>query len=153
MSRRVAKEYKEWIDNKSDYPYIHDINIDPSDAYKYSVKMKGPEDPESPYNGGIFTLSYSYPHDYPFSPPKVHFITKVYHPNVKTSTGEICLDTIKEKWSPALNLLKVVLSIQSLLTEPNPDSPLESMIAEEYANNRTKYNKQAADYTKKYAVL
>ena len=82
----------------------------------------------SPYEGGVFFVQIHFPPDYPFKPPKVNFQTKVYHPNVN-STGSICLDILKEQWSPALTISKVLLSICSLLTDPNPDDPLVPEIA------------------------
>ena len=61
---------------------------------------------ESPYSGGVFFVNIHFPPDYPFKPPKVQFQTKVYHPNVN-SQGSICLDILKEQWSPALTISKV----------------------------------------------
>ena len=60
-----------------------------------------------------------FPPDYPFKPPKIRFLTKMYHCNVDAKGG-ICLDILKEHWSPALTISKVLLSICSLLTDPNP---------------------------------
>ena len=62
---------------------------------------------ESPYSGGVFFVNIHFPPDYPFKPPKVQFQTKVYHPNVN-SQGSICLDILKEQWSPALTISKVM---------------------------------------------
>ena len=72
----------------------------------------GPGD--SPYSGGVFFVNIHFPPDYPFKPPKVQFATKVYHPNVN-SQGSICLDILKEQWSPALTISKVILCTFDLL--------------------------------------
>jgi ubiquitin-conjugating enzyme E2 D/E len=109
----------------------------------------GPED--SPYQGGVFFLSISFPTDYPFKPPKVTFTTRIYHPNIN-SNGSICLDILKDQWSPALTISKVLLSISSLLTDANPDDPLVPEIANIYKTDRNKFNNNAADWTKKYAM-
>jgi ubiquitin-conjugating enzyme E2 D len=71
----------------------------------------GPDD--SPYAGGIYKLNINFPPDYPFKPPKIEFVTKIYHPNIN-SRGSICLDILKSQWSPALTISKVLLSISSL---------------------------------------
>merc|ERR1712137_253685 len=78
---------------------------------------------------------------YPFKPPKVGFTTKIYHCNVN-SNGAICLDILKDQWSPALTINKVLLSISSLLTDANPNDPLVPDIARLYLNDRAKHDKQ-----------
>lgn len=63
----------------------------------------GPGD--SPYSGGVFFLAIHFPTDYPFKPPKVNFTTRIYHPNIN-SNGSICLDILRDQWSPALTISK-----------------------------------------------
>uniref|UniRef100_A0A8D3D9F7 E2 ubiquitin-conjugating enzyme n=1 Tax=Scophthalmus maximus TaxID=52904 RepID=A0A8D3D9F7_SCOMX len=106
---------------------------------------------DSPYHGGLFFLSVHFPTDYPFKPPKVAFTTKIYHPNIN-SNGSICLDILRTQWSPALTVSKVLLSICSLLCDPNPDDPLVPDIAHTYKSDRQKYNKLAREWTNKYAM-
>lgn len=68
------------------------------------------------------------------APPKVRFLTKIYHPNID-KLGRICLDILKDKWSPALQIRTVLLSIQALLSAPNPDDPLANDVSEQWKTN------------------
>ena len=117
---------------------------------KWTANIMGPGD--SPFAGGLFRLEIMFPTDYPFKPPKIRFLTKVYHPNVNEHGG-ICLDILKTNWSPALTISKVLLSICSLLTDPNPDDPLDASVAAVYKNDRKKYNDKAREWTLKYASV
>ena len=118
------------------------------DIHHWQATIIGPS--ESPYEGGVFRLNIHFPMNYPFKPPKCNFVTKIYHPNIN-SAGSICVDILKHNWSPALTISKVLLSICSLLTDPNPRDPLEPKIAKEYINNREDFNNTAKTWTKIYA--
>nr|VDD17454.1 unnamed protein product [Brassica rapa] len=119
------------------------------DMFHWQATIMGPSD--SPYAGGVFLVTIHFPPDYPFKPPKVAFRTKVFHPNIN-SNGSICLDILKEQWSPALTISKVLLSICSLLTDPNPDDPLVPEIAHMYKTDKNKYESTARSWTQKYAM-
>ena len=122
--------------------------VDESDLYTWQASIVGPDD--SPYSGGVFFLNIHFPTDYPFKPPKVTFSSKIYHPNIN-SNGSICLDILKDQWSPALTISKVLLSISSLLTDPNPDDPLVPEIAKLYKEDKAAYEDKAREWTRKYA--
>ena len=145
--RRISKE-------------LHDLEKDPpancsagpvndNDVFHWQATIMGP--PDSPFAGGVFFLTIGFPTDYPFKPPKVTFTTKIYHPNIN-SNGSICLDILREQWSPALTISKVLLSICSMLTDPNPDDPLVPDIANIYKEDRGKYEKTAREWTHKFAM-
>ena len=117
--------------------------------FHWKATLIGPS--ESPYEGGIFTLDITFPEKYPFKPPKIKFLTKIYHPNI-SKKGLICVDILKTNWSPALTTSKVLLSICSLLNDPNPDDPLEPEIAHEYKTNRERFTNNAKSWTKIHAT-
>lgn len=119
------------------------------DLFHWQATIMGPQ--ESVYQGGVFFLTIHFPTDYPFKPPKVSFTTRIYHPNIN-SNGSICLDILRSQWSPALTISKVLLSICSLLTDPNPDDPLVPEIARIYKQDRDRYNLSAREWTQKYAM-
>lgn len=159
----------------------------------FAVAIEGPED--SPYEKGVFQLELFLPADYPMAPPKVRFLTKIYHPNVD-KLGRICLDVLKDKWSPALvseeeratgsyqpdvprsavghrpsstlrsltlcgpsvpspvrqQIRTILLSIQALLSAPNPDDPLDNNVAEVWKNNEQEALKRAREFTESFAM-
>jgi ubiquitin-conjugating enzyme E2 D/E len=121
---------------------------DASNLFAWTGQIVGPT--ESPYEGGLFELSIKFPVDYPFRPPSVLFVTKIYHPNINAQGG-ICLDILKDQWTPALSIDKVLLSISSLLTDPNPRDPLVPEIARQYESNRELFNQTAREWTLRHA--
>ena len=145
--KRINKEYR---DLQKDPPANTSAGpVNENDMFNWKATIMGPED--SPYAGGLFFLNIHFPTDYPFKPPKVQFTTKIFHPNIN-SNGGICLDILKDQWSPALTISKVLLSICSLLTDPNPDDPLVPEIAQMYKKDRKKFDETAKQWTRKYAT-
>ena len=108
-------------------------------------------DEDSPFYGGKFSLDVSFPDDYPMSPPHAVFLNKIYHPNVD-SAGNICLDILKDQWSPALQIHSVLLSIQSLISCPNLADPLDPHIAYAWRRNKKRAYATARDWVQKYAT-
>lgn len=145
MAIRLKKEISTIIKNP---PCNCSAGLVNENLFHWKATIMGPED--SPYYGGIFYLDIYFPVNYPFKPPKVNFLTKIYHPNISAS-GSICVDILKHNWSPALTMDKVLLSICSLLTDPNPDDPLEINIAKQYKENREDYINTAKSWTMIYA--
>jgi len=114
----------------------------------FFVKIAGPAD--SPYEGGMFALELFLPDDYPMVAPKCLFRTKIYHPNIDR-LGRICLDILKNKWSPALQIKAVLLSIQALMSAPNVDDPLDEAVADHWKNDEAGAIEQARQWTQQYA--
>ena len=140
---------KELLEIQKDPPANCSAGPEGDDLYEWQASIMGPRD--SPYQGGVFWLKIHFPKDYPFKPPKVMFLTKIYHPNISAS-GAICIDILKDNWSPALTISKVLLCICSLLDDPNPDDPLVPDIAELFKSDREAYNVKARDRTMVYAM-
>jgi len=145
----VVHTLTELIDLGKDPPANCSAGPVGDDMFHWQATIMGPD--ESPYAGGVFFLDIHFPADYPFKPPKVHFTTRIYHCNIN-SNGGICLDILKDQWSPALTLSKVLLSVCSLLTDPNPDDPLVPDIAQLYRTDRSRHDSTAREWTSKYAM-
>lgn len=114
----------------------------------FDVMIDGPS--QSPYEGGRFKLELFLPEDYPMEAPKIRFLTKIYHPNIDR-LGRICLDVLKNNWSPALQIRTILLSIQALLGAPNPDDPLANDVAQSWKDDEKAAIQTARDWTEKYA--
>ena len=121
------------------------------DFFTWEAVIRGPLG--TCYQGGVFNLLIQFPTDYPFKPPKVTFLTKIYHPNIHSETGAICLDILNSAsmWSPALNTLKTILSVSSLLSDPNAEHGLMPLIVEELNKNPEQYRRTAQEWTALYA--
>ena len=91
------------------------------------------------------------PESYPFQPVKMKFITKVYHPNVSSASGAICLDILKDAWSPVLTLKSTLISLQSLLCSPEPNDPQDAEVAKHYMTSKASFDDTARYWTKLYA--
>lgn len=115
----------------------------------FVVTMQGPDN--SPYEGGVFELELFLPSEYPLEPPKLRFLTPVYHPNIDR-LGRVCLDVLKERWSPALQIRTVLLSVQCLLGAPNVDDPLANDVAEHWKRDREGAIREARQWTARHAV-
>ena len=142
---RLNKELEELTNNP---PTNCSAGMVDDDIFQWQATILGPQG--SPYEGGIFYLRINFPQDYPFKPPNVSFITRIYHCNINSS-GSICLDILKEQWSPALTISKVLLSICSLMDDQNPQDPLVLDAANLYNEDREKFIARAQAYTIQYA--
>ena len=144
--RRLEHEFKELNNDKSVDGTV--TLPDPSNIYKWKLYMIGPKD--TPYENGHFVLESNFSSDHLFKPPTIRFITRIFHPNISPS-GDICIDILKNNWSPVLTMTKVMVSLQSLLAEPNPHDPLDVDSAELFLNDRSEFNEKASHWTKIYA--
>jgi len=145
----VQRLNKELLDIKNNPPCNCSAGLIEDDIFHWQATIIGPED--TPYHGGVFELRIDFPQDYPFKPPNIIFMTKIYHCNIN-SNGNICLDILKEQWSPALTISKVLLSICSLMNDQNPNDPLTPEAADMYINDREQFVEIAKDYTLRYAA-
>ncbi|KAJ9113506.1 hypothetical protein QFC20_001857 [Naganishia adeliensis] len=149
--KRINKEVAD-IQKAQKSGEMGDILLQPNETnmYQWTGWLPGP--PGSPYEGGHYEIAIELPKDYPFTPPKLIWKTPIYHCNISMSTGSICLDTLKNNWSPALSIFKVMLSLSALLCEPNPDDPLVREIAMQFKKNRQEHDRIAAQWTKEKAA-
>ncbi|XP_014490480.1 ubiquitin-conjugating enzyme E2 27 [Vigna radiata var. radiata] len=111
--------------------------------------IPGPVD--TPYAGGTFQIDITLPEGYPFEPPKMQFKTKVWHPNISSQSGAICLDILKDQWSPALTLKTALLSVQALLSAPQPDDPQDAVVAKQYLEHYQTFVSTARYWTESFA--
>ena len=144
LTKELKKLSKDPVDNCSAAP------INDEDIYLWCATIMGPTG--TPYENGIFHLEMLFTKDYPIKPPQVRFKTKIFHPNIDSSGG-ICIDILKDAWNPLLSVRTILLSICSLLNDPNPKDPLVPYIADLYTKNRKKYIEEAKSWTTIYACM
>ncbi|KAG2387828.1 hypothetical protein C9374_001422 [Naegleria lovaniensis] len=143
VKRRLIKDFKKM---STDPPQGISATPKDSDIMEWNAVIFGPED--TPWEGGTFKLSLSFNEDYPNKPPKVKFLTKMFHPNIYND-GQICLDILQNQWSPIYDVAAILTSIQSLLTDPNPNSPANSEAARLYTENRKLYERRVKEMVEK----
>ena len=140
---------EELVDISEDPP--ENCTIGPEEnIFHWTGLIDGPKD--SPYETGSFFIDIKFPKDYPYKAPNVTFLTKIYHPNI-SSTGEICLGVLKQKWHPSISIKSLLLSLQYLLSHPNSKDPLVAEIGEQDQNNHEEFLKTAREWTKRYAQV
>ncbi|CAI6346660.1 unnamed protein product [Macrosiphum euphorbiae] len=148
-TQRIKREFKEVI--KSEELAKCSIKVDLiGDSYtELKGEIAGP--PDTPYEGGTFFLEIKVPETYPFNPPKVRFMTKIWHPNISSVTGAICLDILKDQWAAAMTLRTVLLSLQALMAAAEPDDPQDAVVAKQYKEYPEIFAKTASHWTNVYA--
>jgi len=150
MSSRVKRIHKELEECRQDVQSGITLRLNnESDLSNLTGYFRGP--PGTPYQGGVFQVDIVIPKEYPFKPPLMKFATKIYHPNISSVTGAICLDILKDAWTPILTLKSSLISLQSLLQSPEPDNPQDAEVAKHYLASKTGFEETAAYWTKIYA--
>ena len=128
--RRLLKDLKKMQDDST----LDSLQATPmgDSLFQWEAIIFGPED--TIWEGGVFRLVLEFTEDYPNKPPKVKFLTKMFHPNIYND-GSICLDILSHQWSPVYDVSSILTSIQSLLCDPNVNSPANNEAAQMYVNN------------------
>lgn len=146
----VSRVQKELVEIKRDEKLSGvSIEISEGDLTRMRGTIGGPHG--TPYEGGVFIVDIQLPSAYPFEPPKMQFVTKVWHPNISSQNGAICLDILKDQWSPALTLKTALLSLQALLSTPEPDDPQDAVVAQQYLRDYATFMGTARYWTESFA--
>ncbi|CAF0984241.1 unnamed protein product [Rotaria sordida] len=138
--RRLMRDLRDLTQNPVEGINAAPVNSD--NIFHWNAILDGPED--SLFEDGSFVLSLKFPQDYPNHPPEVKFVTKIFHPNIYMD-GSICLDILQHRWSASLDVSTLLISIRSLLTDPNPASPANSEAAMLYQNHRREYERRVRE--------
>ncbi|EYE94212.1 E2 ubiquitin-conjugating protein UBC1 [Aspergillus ruber CBS 135680] len=147
-SRRITKELADiYADSQSQ------IGAEPVSGDEDITHLRGsfPGPPGTPYEGGTYYIDIRIPLEYPFKPPVMKFETKIWHPNVSSQTGAICLDTLASAWSPVLTVKSSLLSLQSLLNTPEPKDPQDAEVANMLLHRPKEFERVAQQWAVNYA--
>lgn len=147
----MARIQKELQECKRDTSIAGKVEVRVGDDLShFEGVIQGPEG--TPYEGGVYKIDIQIPADYPFAPPKMRFITKIWHPNISSQTGAICLDILKDQWSPALTIKSSLLSLQALLCSPEPNDPQDAEVANMYLQDYETFRNTAKFWAEMYAA-
>jgi len=146
-ARRIHKELTD-IQNDTDSRILCQL-ADDHDVSHLLASFPGP--PDTPYEGGTYVVDIQIPQEYPFRPPQMKFTTRLWHPNVSSQTGAICLDTLGTAWSPVLTIKSALLSLQSLLSTPEPKDPQDAEVANMLMKNPEQFQRVAREWAIKHA--
>ncbi|RVD80513.1 uncharacterized protein DFL_008410 [Arthrobotrys flagrans] len=146
-ARRLLSEYRELINNETDGIYAGPISED--NFMLWECLIAGP--PDTPFEGGMFSATLKFPDDYPLSPPELKFTCEILHPNVYPD-GTVCIsilhppgddpnmyESASERWSPIQSVEKVLLSVMSMLAEPNDESGANVDASKMFRDDRARY--------------
>ncbi|EEH41432.2 ubiquitin-conjugating enzyme [Paracoccidioides lutzii Pb01] len=133
------------------FPPSNSFSSFPDDLTQLAILLTGPQG--TPYSQGLWQLHLRMPEDYPKSPPKAAFKTRIWHPNVDESTGAVCVDTLKRDWEAKLTLRDILITISCLLIHPNPDSALNSAAGSLLQDDYESFARQAKLMTSIHAPI
>ena len=146
IHNRIKKEYQDLQKEKNSNVKVKLVD---NDIRHWKGRIKGPIN--TCYQGGIFDVDIVIPNEYPFKPPKMKFDTKIWHPNISSVTGAICLDILKNEWTPALTIRTALISLQALMCEPVPNDPQDAVVAKQYMSDIKLFNETAKHWVEEYA--
>ncbi|KAF5014471.1 hypothetical protein F66182_14531 [Fusarium sp. NRRL 66182] len=147
-NRRIAKEIADIHNDPHSQVTAEPMGAE-DDLTHLRGSFRGP--PGTPYEDGTFFVDIKIPTEYPFRPPIMKFETKVWHPNVSSQTGAICLDTLSSAWSPVLTIKSALLSLQSLLSTPEPKDPQDAEVANMLLRKPKEFERVAREWAITYA--
>jgi len=146
--KRIMKEIQELSQDKEIEGQVW-VDVNDDNIMEMVGHIKGP--PDTPYFGGEFIVNITFPNDYPFHPPVIRFKNRIWHPNVSSVSGFICLDILGRHWSASMSLKTVLLSLQVLLQCPQPDDPQDATVAKQMLNAKKKFEETARYWTWNFA--
>eukprot|EP00484_Ammonia_sp_Unknown_P006020 CAMPEP_0197074974 /NCGR_PEP_ID=MMETSP1384-20130603/211377_1 /TAXON_ID=29189 /ORGANISM="Ammonia sp." /LENGTH=866 /DNA_ID=CAMNT_0042513817 /DNA_START=10 /DNA_END=2611 /DNA_ORIENTATION=+ len=146
-TRRVVQEMSNIL--RDPHPFW-DIYVEESNLFFWKLVLCGPID--TPYQGGVYLLYMQFAEEYPEKPPKMRFITPIKHVNVN-SYGRICHSVFDRNYQPDTKVRDILDNVFGLLLEPDWDDPLDSVLRQEYADNKHKFRESVCNHTIKHAML
>lgn len=148
VTKRLHAHYQELQKNPESFCHAEPKDLDENITH-WIGHIDGPDN--TPFQGGRFHLTIDFPSSYPFKPPEVRFTIPIFHPNISIK-GEICLDILHSQWSPALTVRALLISLCSLLSDPNTDHGLNQEALHLYRTDPKQYHDMARQWTRTHAM-